>query len=122
MSLMSTGTVTPGKVFEFGSKTATADGTTREIGAVLAAQNLHLHAHIISVTGTNPTFDLIYETSSIGDYSDAVTRHSFAQVIEASSERAVVAGPITDTHGRFAWTIGGTATPTFLVRLLAGIR
>lgn len=114
--------VVPGQLFEFGSKTATGDGTSRAIGAVSATQKLYLHAHFVTVSGTSPTLDLIYETSALGNYTDAVTRHTFTQAIAISSQRAVVSGAITDTNGRFRWTIGGTDTPTFLVRLSAGIR
>lgn len=114
--------VVPGMLFEFGSKVATGTGTSREIGAVAAGKNLYLHAHVVTVSGTSPTLDLIYVTSALGDYSDAVTRHTFTQFTAVGRQRAIVAGEITDINGRFAWTIGGTDTPTFLVRLVAGIR
>lgn len=112
----------PGMLFEFGSKTSTANGTSQAIGAVSATQKLYLHAHVIAVTGTNPTLNVIYETSALGTYADAVTRHTFAQFTGINHERAVVDGPITDVNGRFGWTIGGTDTPTFLVRFAAGIK
>lgn len=111
--------VVPGLLFEFGSKAATGDGTSQEIGAQSATQNLYLHAHAVAVTGT-PSFALIYETSEIGDYTDAVTKHTFTDFTAVGRQRAVVAGPETDTHGRFQWTLTGTGT--ILFRLAAGIR
>lgn len=111
--------VVPGLLFEFGSKAATGNGTSQEIGAQSAAQNLYLHAHGVAISGT-PTFALIYETSELGDYTDAVTKHTFTDFTAVGRQRAVVAGPETDTHGRFRWTLTGTGT--ILFRLAAGIR
>jgi hypothetical protein len=116
------GAVTPGSLFEFGSKTATGNGTSRTISAVTTGKVLVLHAHVISVSGTaSPSITIIYETSAIGDYTDAVTKHTFATFTTANKERAVKTAAISDTNGRFRWTITGT-DPVFLVRLSAGVR
>lgn len=120
--IVSDGAVTPGSLFEFGAKTATGNGTSRTISAVTAGKVLVLHAHVISVAGTSsPSITIIYETSSIGDYTDAVTKHTFATFTTIDKERAVKTAAISDTNGRFRWTITGT-NPVFLVRLSAGVR
>lgn len=120
--LTSDGVVTPGNLFEFGSKTATGNGTSRTILAVTSGKSRYLHAHVISVAGTSsPTLTLVFETSAIGDYTDAVTRHTFTDFTAAGVQRAVISTAVSDTNGRFRWTISGT-DPVFVVRLGHGVR
>jgi hypothetical protein len=111
--------VVPGLLFEFGSKAATGNGTNQDLGAVAAGKNLYLHAHAVAMTGT-PSFAVVYETSADGTYTDAVTRATFSAFAAVGRQRIVVAGPITDTHGRFRWTLTGSGT--ILFRFAAGIR
>jgi len=78
---------------------------------------------IAAVSGTSPTLDVVYETSVIGDYTDAVTRHTFTQFTPSYlKERAIKTATVSDTNGRFRWTIGGTGSPSFLVRMCEGVR
>jgi len=122
MELLSDGIVTYGSLFEFGSKTATGNGTSRTMPAVIAGKSLYLHAHVISVSGTStPTLTLIYETSAIGDYSDAITKHTFTDFTAAGVQRAIKTPAISDLNHRFRWVISGT-NPIFVVRLVAGVR
>jgi hypothetical protein len=87
--------------------------------AVASTQKLFAHVHVVAFTGT-ASMALVYETSAIGDYSDAVTRATFTAITGLDKQKAIVAGPITDLNHRFRWTFTGTGT--FLVRLAAGIR
>lgn len=121
--ISSDGRVTPGALYEFGAKTTTADGTSRTTLAVTAGKVRVLHVHVVTLSGTAPTLDVIYETSALGDYTDAITRHTFTQFTGAYlKERAVKTDAVSDLNGRFSWTIGGTGSPSFLVRMSEGVR
>jgi len=121
--MMNDGAVVSGIEYEFGSKTTTTTGTSQTTTAVVAGKARYLHVHVVAVTGTTPTLTVIYETSAIGDYTDAVTRHTFTQFTPSYLvERAVKTTTVSDTHGRFKWTIGGTGGPAFLVRMSEGVR
>lgn len=121
--ISSDGRVTPGTLYEFGAKTTTTDGTSRTTVAVTAGKVRVLHIHVVAISGTAPTLDVIFETSALGDYTDAVTRHTFTQFTGAYlKERAVKTDLVSDLNGRFSWTIGGTDSPSFLVRMCEGVR
>jgi hypothetical protein len=113
------------ELFEFGNWTATDNGVARELGPVGANQYLYVGLQTTGVIGTTPTADVEFESSAIGDFSDAETRATFIQITDAHDENRAqmiaVAGPITDTHFRFRRTIGGSGSPTFTVRGAAGI-
>lgn len=118
----STGPVCPGFVYTFGTITATGNSATRTPPALSVGKSRTLHAHVITVGGTgSPTLTLTYETSAIGDFSDAVTRVTFSNFTAAGVQRVVDTGITTDTNGRFKWVISGT-TPSFLVRFCEGVR
>lgn len=126
--ISSDGIVVAGKLFEFGAVTATGNGTSRTVSAVTTSKVRVLHVHVVDVEGTaTPTITIIYETSAIGDYSDAVTRHTFGPFTDAQVEagtafgRAVKTDVVSDTNGRFRWVVTGT-NPRFLVRFSEGVR
>lgn len=117
------GVVTPGIVYEFGSKTTTGNGTSQTISAVTAGKSRYIHVHVITITGTGtPTITFIYETSALGTYADAVTRYTSPAFTAPGKDRNVSTSVVSDINGRFRWTISGTGSPTFLVRLCEGVR
>lgn len=117
--LMSDGLFMNGVLYEFGDKSATGTGTAQTTTAVAAGMNRVLHVHVVATT-LSPTLTVTYETSEIGDFSDAVTRHTFTQFTSSYLvERAVKTSTVSDTHGRFKWTYGGTGTLT--VRMSEGV-
>lgn len=121
--IASDGRVTPGQLYEYGPKTTTTNGTSRTTSAVTAGKVRVLHVHVVALSGTSPTLTAIYETSAIGDYTDKITRHTFTQFTSAyRKERAVKTDIVSDPNGRFSWTIGGTDSPSFLVRMSEGVR
>lgn len=119
----SNGVIVPGTLFEYRSVTATGNGASQTLGAVLSTQNLYLRLHSVAVPGgTTPTLTVVFESSLIGDFTDAVTLQTFTVVTTSrAKESFTLAGPITDTHYRFRWTVGGSGG-TYLIRLAAGIR
>lgn len=120
--IMNDGVVTPGALYEFGPKTATGNGTSRTTLAVTTGKARYLHVHVVAISGTSsPSITVIYETSAIGDYTDAVTRHTFGAMTTIDEERAVKTAAVSDLNGRFRWTISGT-DPSFLVRMSEGVR
>lgn len=116
-----------GRVMMTGSKATTTTGTAYELGAVTAATNyLYAQLHVFSVSGTDPTLDVIVESDDAEGFAGPATKITFAQIEGASVPTAVwatpVAGPITDTWWRVKATIGGSDTPTFNFAVAIGIR
>lgn len=116
------GLVTRGTIMATGSKTTTADGTARQLGAVSATQSIRASLHVLTVSGTNPTLDVIVESDTVEAFSGTPeTQLTFAQATAAGGELLTAAGAVTDTWWRVGWTIGGTGTPTFSFVISVGI-
>lgn len=105
-----------GTVMENAAKTASANGTGRQLGAVAEDKHLYAVMHILAVSGTNPTLDLIVQSDDAAGFASATNRITFAQQTAIGAVWAArVAGPITDDCWRASWTIGGTDDPSFTV-------
>ena len=103
------------------TKTSTATGTARQLGAVTAAQKLYAGLHVLTVSGTSPTLDVTVKSDDASGFPSATTRGTFAQKTAADSEWLTpVAGAITDDWWRVDWTLGGT-TPSFEFVVSVGI-
>tara|TARA_R110000868_G_scaffold29889_25_gene111160 strand:+ start:5471 stop:6193 length:723 start_codon:yes stop_codon:yes gene_type:complete len=105
-----------GTIMHNATRSATGNGTARQLGAVSASQRLFAALHVIATTGS-PTLDVIVESDAADDFSGSeTTRITFAQATAAGAEWATpVAGAITDDWFRSGYTIGGTGTITFVV-------
>lgn len=103
---------------------ATGDGTAFELGAVSASQKLYAAIHVLSVSGTNPTLDVIVESDTEEAFGDSPsTRITFAEFDDVGSAWATpVSGAITDTWWRVGFTVGGTDSPEFEVVVVIGIQ
>ena len=111
-----------GTIMETGAKTATANGTARQLGAVTATQYLYACLHVIAVSGTNPTLDVIVASDDASNFGSSTTRMTFTQKTAIGSQFITpVAGAITDDYWRIVYTIGGTNTPTFNFIVTVGI-
>ncbi|HSF40307.1 MAG TPA: hypothetical protein VLT87_10985 [Thermoanaerobaculia bacterium] len=110
-----------GKVLHYGAVSASGDGTSVTLGAVDAEQKLYVGLAVTGKAGTSPTLDVVHETSALGDYTDAVTLHTFAQFTDRDAAYVEIAGPITDTHHRLSFTLGGSSSPSFPVVCVAAI-
>ncbi len=103
-----------GTVMENVVRTSTADGTGYELGNLTSAQTLYSAIHVLSVSGTNPTLDVVVQSDELEAMGTPTTRITHAQLTTVGSELLSVAGPITpDDWFRLEMTIGGTNTPTF---------
>lgn len=100
---------------------ATAHGTARQIGAVTSAQSMYAALHVLNVSGTLPTMDLVIASNSTNSFAGAETsRITFAQVTDVGSQMLSVTGAITDTWWCPEFTIGGTL-PSFDFVLVMGV-
>lgn len=106
-----------------GSKTTTGNGTAYQLGAVTATQYLYAQLHVFSVSGTNPTLDVVVASDDAEGFASGTTRITFTQATAATAQWATpVAGEITDEWWRVQYTIGGTETPTFNFAVAIGIK
>lgn len=111
-----------GTIMGTGSKTVTAQGTGRNLGTVGATQSLYAALHVLSVSGTNPTLDVIVNSDDHSGFTSETLRGTFTQKTAAGWQYLTpIAGPITDNWFRVGWTIGGTGTPTFSIVVVLGI-
>lgn len=105
-----------GTVLENAAKTATANGTGRQLGAVAEGQHLYAVMHVLAVSGTNPTLDMVIQSDNNTGFTSPTTKITFAQVTDVGSAWGTpVAGAITDDYWRASWVIGGTNNPSFTV-------
>ena len=111
-----------GTIMHNATRTATANGTARQLGAVIAGQSVYATLHVLAtVSGTNPTLNVVV-ASSATDSWPGTSRITFSEKTAIGSQFATpVAGAITDTWWRVQYTIGGTDTPTFPFVVIIGI-
>ena len=104
------------------ARTATANGTARQLGAVSATEKLYAALHVVAASGTTPTLDVTVESDDASGFASPTTRITFAQKTAIGSEWATpVAGSITDDWWRITWTITGTG-PSFTFAVVVGIQ
>jgi len=116
-----TGKLARGTIMATGAKTTTGNGTARQLGAVTATQKVYAAMHVIAVSGTDPTLDMIVESDDAEGFASGVPRITFTQATAITSEWKTADGAITDDWWRASWTIGGTDDPSFTVVLFVGI-
>ena len=112
----------PGTIFGLGSQTASGNGSSNQLGVLAAGETMYFALHVLSVSGTSPTLDVIITSDTGTGFPSATTRKTFTQKTAVGSEFLSLAGPIaTDSWWRAQWTIGGSSTPTFDFVLVVGI-
>ena len=124
VSAEGTGSTGPvrGTLFHVGSETTTgANAAKVQIGAVTAGKSLYAALHVLTVSGTDPTLDVLVRSDADASAGGESTRITFTQATGITSEWKSVAGAITDTYWDVSWTIGGTNTPTFEFVVSVGI-
>lgn len=122
-TLEGSGLLIRGTIMGAGAKTATGNGTARQLGAVSATQKLYASLHVLAVSGTDPTLDVIICSDNAENMLDPTTKITFTQKTAIGSQWATpVAGSITDDWWQARWTITGTNTPTFTILVTVGIK
>jgi hypothetical protein len=102
------------------ARTATGNGTVRQLGAVSATQSVYGSLHVIAASGTTPTLDVTVRSDDGSGFGSPTTRLTFAQKTAIGSDWQSAAGAITDDHWRITYTIGGT-NPSFTFVVAVGI-
>lgn len=101
---------------------ATGNGTARQLGAVSATQKLYAAIHVLGVSGTLPTLDVVIKSDASNDFTGAETqRLAFTQATGITSQIIEVSGAITDTWDKIYWTVGGSGSPSFDFIVALGI-
>jgi hypothetical protein len=110
-----------GVVEGVGAKTATANSTGTQIGALSTTQTLYAALHVTAFSGTSPTLDVKVQSDDNSGFSSATDRITFTQNTGSiQSQWGSVNGAVTDDYWRSVMTIGGTA-PSFTVYITLGI-
>jgi len=109
-----------GTIMHNATRTASGNGTARQLGAVSSTQKLYCAIHVISASGTSPTLDVIVQSDDNGSMTTPVTVATFTQATGTTSEWVEVSGAITDDYLRVNYTLGGTS-PSFEFIVILGI-
>jgi len=110
-----------GVVEGVGAKTATANSTGTQIGALSATQTLYAALHVIAYSGTSPTLDVKVQSDDNSGFSSATDRITFTQNTGSiQSQWGSVNGAVADDYWRSVMTIGGSG-PSFTVYITLGI-
>ncbi len=115
------GILVRGAVLDRGLKTASAPGTAANTGAALATQKIYACLHVLAVSGTNPTLDLVLQSDDAQGMATPTDRITFDQMTSIGAQWKELAGPITDTWWRVNCTLGGL-NPNFLIAVCIGIQ
>lgn len=99
---------------------ASSQSTARQLGAAAAGQVVYAGLHVLSVSGSSPTLDVVLRSDDNSGMTTPTSRITFTQVTTEISEFLSVAGAITDDWWDIDFTIGGS-TPVFRFVVLVGI-
>lgn len=105
-------------------RTTTGTGTAVLLGAVPANKYLYANLHVLSISGTStPTVTVKVQSDDNAGFTSPVdvAGGAFAAATVAGTGQSLrVAGALTDTYYRVAWTITG-GSPSFLFLASFGI-
>lgn len=103
---------------------ATVDGSSSNLifPALASGERMFAVLHVLAVSGTNPTLDVVLKSDDDGTFGVGdTTRITFTQATAAGAEVLSVSGPITDQYWRAEWTVSddsaGSPSFSFLVAL-----
>lgn len=109
-----------GTILHNATRTATVNGTGRQLGTVSATQKIYAALHVTAASGTTPTLDVTVQSDDNSAFTTPTARITFAQAVASTSEWKSAAGAITDDWWRIVATIGGTG-PSFTFIATVGI-
>lgn len=120
LSVMGDDIMIRGSVMENAVFTSTANGTARQVGALVAGQTMFSTIHVVAASGT-PTLDVTVESDATNSFSGGETvRMTHPQFTAVGANQQSVAGAITDSWWRLVLAIGGSS-PSFTVFGVLGI-
>lgn len=103
-----------GTIMHNATRTTTANGTSRQLGAIAAGQKMYAALHVLAASGT---LDIVIGSDDNSGFLSGVNRITFAQATAIGSQWLTLSGPITDDWWRVQWTIGASSSFEFLVVL-----
>ena len=112
-----------GELFENSVRTTTANGASRQLGAVSATETVFSIIHVTTLGTGTPVLDVTVESAAT-DFASPTVRLTHPQVNDASgvtSNRQSLVAAVTDTWWRMVLTIGGSS-PSFNIFGLIGIQ
>lgn len=109
-----------GTIMHNATRTTTANGTSRQLGAIAAGQKMYAALHVLAASGTTPTLNVVVGSDDNSGFLSGVNRITFAQATAIGSQWLTLDGPITDDYWRVQWTIAGTS-PSFEFVVVLGI-
>ena len=98
-----------GTIMENSDFTVTANGTDRQLAAVLATETIYSTLHVTAFSVT--TLDVTVESDTTG-FSSPTTRMTHPQLTAVGSNRQSLVGSVTDDFWRLVMTIGGAGSVT----------
>jgi len=111
-----------GIIMETGARTTTGAGIVRQLGTVAEGKKVYAVMHVLAVSGTTPTLDMVIQSDDAEGFASPTDRITFSQASDVGAQWATpVSGEITDTWWRASWTIGGT-DPSFTVIVIIAIQ
>lgn len=102
------------------ARTGSGVATVSQLGAIAAGQTMYMSLHVIAVSGSSPTLDVIVESDDNSGITSGTTRITAAQMTGIGSQYLTLAGPITDDYWRVGYTLGGSS-PSFTFAVALGI-
>lgn len=110
-----------GRLMHNATRTATGNGTARQLGAVGAAQKLYAVLHVLAASGSTPSLTVKVQSDDASGFSSPTDRITFGAASTVGYQWATpVVGAITDAWWRITWTISGS-TPSFSFVVGVGI-
>jgi hypothetical protein len=100
------------------ARTATGNGTARQIGALSSTQALYVCLHVTSYTDGSLTVAVQSDDNS--GMTSPTTQGTFTAATALGGQTMKINGPITDDWWRVTWTISGGVTHSFLFAASAG--
>jgi hypothetical protein len=120
LQLAAAGGLTMGTLLHNATRSATANGTGFQLGALAAGRSLYAHLHLLTITGGG-ALTVSVQSAAANTFVGATTRGSFTAIgAGAGAQGITIAGPVTDTWWRIIWTLTGSS-PTALFVSAAGI-
>jgi hypothetical protein len=115
-----TGDLIRGTIMHNAARTASGNGTARQLGAITSIQKMYAALHVTAASVAD-TLDVKIQSDDAVGMGSPTDRITFAQKTAIGYEWKQLSGPITDDWWRVNYTIGGVA-PSFTFILVIGIK
>lgn len=103
------------------ARTTTGNGNVLTLTGPTSGQTLVAHLHVFNVSGTStPTLTVNVQSAATVGFGSPTTRATFTAATAVTSQRVILAGPVTDGFWRVTWTISGVM-PSFTFAAAIGI-